>query len=155
MAVLAACQQRWQRRGRALATAWRRQQKRSGGGGGGVRTPAVASMAEASAAWHQHGVSGGGTINNQLKALAAMASETATMTATTMTIKTKATAAAAAAWRQRGGGRGGRAAGAEAKAWRWCSGNTLRISFCSCLHVINLLDTASKSSFAKSGLGKK
>ena len=35
-----------------------------------------------------------------------------------------------------------------------CSGNTLRISFCSCLHVINLLDTASKSSFAKSGLGK-
>jgi hypothetical protein len=36
-----------------------------------------------------------------------------------------------------------------------CSGNTLRISFCSCLHVINLLDTASKSSFAKSGLGKK
>jgi hypothetical protein len=34
-------------------------------------------------------------------------------------------------------------------------GNTLRISFCSCLHVINLLDTASKSSFAKSGLGKK
>jgi hypothetical protein len=35
------------------------------------------------------------------------------------------------------------------------SGNTLRISFCSCLQVINLLDTASKSSFAKSGLGKK
>jgi hypothetical protein len=35
------------------------------------------------------------------------------------------------------------------------SGNTLRISFCSCLQVINQLDTASKSSFAKSGLGKK
>jgi hypothetical protein len=35
------------------------------------------------------------------------------------------------------------------------SGNTLRISFCSCLQVINLLDTASKSYFAKSGLGKK
>ncbi len=35
------------------------------------------------------------------------------------------------------------------------SGNTLRISFCSCLQVINLLDTASKRSFVKSGLGKK
>jgi hypothetical protein len=40
-------------------------------------------LAAAAAAWHQRGVGGGGTINNQLKALAAMASETVMITATT------------------------------------------------------------------------
>jgi hypothetical protein len=56
-------------------------------------------LAAVVAAWRQRGVSGGGTINNQLKALAATVSEMVTMTATATTIKTKATAAAAAAWR--------------------------------------------------------
>ncbi len=46
---------------------------------------AAANLAAAAAAWRQHGVSGGSTINNQLKAWAAMAMETATMIATTMT----------------------------------------------------------------------
>ena len=59
------------------------------------------------AALLQHGVSGGSTINNQLKALAATATETVTMIATTMMIKTKATVAA---WQQRGGQHGGIAA---------------------------------------------
>jgi hypothetical protein len=47
-------------------------------------------MAAAAAAWHQHGISNGGTINNQLKALAATALEMAMMTATMTTIKMKA-----------------------------------------------------------------
>ncbi len=72
-------------------------------------------MAAAVAAWHQRGIGSGGTINNQLKALAATASEMATMTAITKTIKTKV-AAAAAAWQQRGGGGISSAAAAEAKA---------------------------------------
>ncbi len=50
-------------------------------------------MAAAASAWRQRGVGGGGTINNQLKALAATALEMATMTATMKTIKTKAAAA--------------------------------------------------------------
>jgi hypothetical protein len=49
------------------------------------------------AALLQFGVSNGSTINNQLKALAAMATETATMIATMTMIKAKATLAA---WRQ-------------------------------------------------------
>ncbi len=83
---------------------------------GGVRlsTPTAASLAAAAAAWRQHGISGGSTINNQLKASAATATETATMIATTMTIKTKAMAAVAAAWRQRGGQHCGIAAVAAA-----------------------------------------
>jgi hypothetical protein len=67
---------------------------------------ALASLAVAVAAWRQRGGSGGSTINNQLKALAATATETATMIAAMPTIKMKATAAAAA-WRQRGGQHGG------------------------------------------------
>ncbi len=50
-------------------------------------------MAAAASAWRQRGVSGGGTINNQLKASAATAAELATITATTTMIKTKAAAA--------------------------------------------------------------
>jgi hypothetical protein len=60
--------------------------------------PAVASLAtEVAAAWRQRGVSGGSTINNQLKASVATATETATMIATTTMIKMKVTAALAAA----------------------------------------------------------
>jgi hypothetical protein len=72
------------------------------------------------AAWRQCGISGGGTINNQLKASAATALETATIKATFTTIKMKATVRRAArrdcgsggsltlAWqqRQRSGGGG-------------------------------------------------
>jgi hypothetical protein len=125
--ALAARWQRWQRRGRALAKAWRRRRERCGIGGDSVSTPAASSLAAAAAAWGQRGVGGGGTINNQLKASAATASETAMMTAITTMIKTKATAVAAAAWRQRGGGRGGSggrgggrgdSAAAEVAAWQ-------------------------------------
>ncbi len=70
------------------------------------------------------GVSGGSTINNQLKASAATATETATMIATTTTIKTKATAAAASAWRQHGKQRGGIAAAAAALLQRGGSGGS-------------------------------
>jgi hypothetical protein len=62
-------------------------QQRGGIGGGGISTQAVSSLVAAVAAWPQRGIGGGRTINNQLKALAAMASETATMTVTTKTIK--------------------------------------------------------------------
>ncbi len=62
--------------------------------------PAVASLVAAVAAWHQSGISSGSTINNQLKASAAMATETVMIIAMMMTIKTKAMAAAVAAWRQ-------------------------------------------------------
>ena len=48
--------QRWQRRGKALATAWRRRRERGGSGGGGVSTPAVSSLAAAAAAWRQCGI---------------------------------------------------------------------------------------------------
>jgi hypothetical protein len=74
----------------AAASAWRQRGKQRG------------RIAAAAAALHQRG---GSTMNNQLKALAAMATEMATMIATTtMTIKTKATAAAWwTAQRDRGG----------------------------------------------------
>jgi hypothetical protein len=52
------------------------------------------------------GISGGSTINNQLKASAATVTETATVIATMTTIKTKATPAAASAWQQHGEQRG-------------------------------------------------
>jgi hypothetical protein len=58
------------------------------------------------AARRQRGISGGGTINNQLKLSVATETEMAMMTVKTMTIKTKALAAVATAWRQRGGGGG-------------------------------------------------
>ncbi len=85
-----------------MAAAW---QQRGGKGG---RIAAVA------AALLQRVVREGSTINNQLKASVATATETATMIATTMTIKTKATAAAEAAWGQRGGKHGGIAVAAAA-----------------------------------------
>ncbi len=75
----AARRQRWQHRGRALGSAWRRWRERSGSGGGGVSTPAASSLAVAAAAWRQRGVGCGSTIDNQLKASAATASETATV----------------------------------------------------------------------------
>jgi hypothetical protein len=59
------------------------------------------------AALLQCGISGGSTINNQLKASTATEMETATMLAMTTRIKTKVTVAAVAAWQQRGGQRGG------------------------------------------------
>jgi hypothetical protein len=77
----------------AAAEARRQRSGGGGGGGGGISTPA-ASLVAAAAAWRQRGISGSSTINNQLKALAATALETATMTAMTTTIKTKATAVA-------------------------------------------------------------
>jgi hypothetical protein len=83
MVALAARWQRWQRCGRALGSEWRRRRERGGSGGGGVSTPAASSLAAAAAAWRQRGVGGGGTIDNQLKALAATASKMATITATT------------------------------------------------------------------------
>jgi hypothetical protein len=101
-----------------LATALQRRQERGGDGGCSISTPAEASLAAVAAAWRQHGVSGGGAINNQLKASSATASEMVTMTVTTTMIKMKATAAVAADWRQRNGGRGGSAAVAVVAAWR-------------------------------------
>ncbi len=55
-------------------------QQRSGSGRG-ISTPAAASLVAAAAAWRQLGISGCSTINNQLKAMAAMATEMATMIA--------------------------------------------------------------------------
>ncbi len=100
--ALAAHWQRWQRRGKAFLTAWQRRRELGGSGGGGVSTPAASSLAGAAAAWRQSSIGGDGIINNQLKALAAMASEMATMRAKMTTMKTKAMVAAAAAWRQLG-----------------------------------------------------
>ncbi len=60
------------------------------------------------------GVSGSSTINNQLKASVATATETAKMIATTMMIETKVTAATASAWQQHGKQRSGIAAVAAA-----------------------------------------
>jgi hypothetical protein len=54
--ALAARWQRWQRRGKALATVWRRRREHSGSCGGGVSTPAASSLAVAAAAWHQRGI---------------------------------------------------------------------------------------------------
>ncbi len=54
--ALAARWQQWQRRGKALATAWRRRRERGGSGGGGVSTPAASSLAAAAAAWRQRGI---------------------------------------------------------------------------------------------------
>jgi hypothetical protein len=77
-------------------------------GGGRVSTPAAASLVAVAAAWRQHSVSGGSTINNQLKALAATATETAMMILMATMIETKAMAMAVlAAWRQHGGQHGG------------------------------------------------
>jgi hypothetical protein len=67
--------------------AW--QQCGGGGGRGSLGTPAATSLAVAAAAWRQLGISGGSTINNQLKALASTASEMVMMTAMTTAIKTK------------------------------------------------------------------
>jgi hypothetical protein len=72
----------------ALSTAVRRQRRKRGGGSGSISTPAAASLAAAKAAWCQGGISGGSTINNQLKTSAVTASEMRTMTATTTTLKT-------------------------------------------------------------------
>ncbi len=74
--------------------AWRQR----GGQCGGITVAAAALL--------QRNVSGGSTINNQLKASAATATDTVMMIATTATIKTKEMVAAAAAWRQRGRKRG-------------------------------------------------
>jgi hypothetical protein len=58
----------------AAAAAWRQR----GGQHSGIATAVAAllqtasSLAAGAAAWRQRGVSGGSTINNQLKALAAM-----------------------------------------------------------------------------------
>ncbi len=80
----------------AAASAWQQRGEQRGG------------IAAAAAALLQRGGSGGSTINNQLKASASTATETATMIAiTTMMIKTKGTVAG---WRQLGGQRGGIAA---------------------------------------------
>jgi hypothetical protein len=65
------------------------QQCGGGGGSGGIGPPAATSLAVVMAAWSQLGVSGGSTINNQLKALASTASEMVMMTATMTAIKTK------------------------------------------------------------------
>ncbi len=67
MVALAVRWQQWQRRGRALAKAWQRRQERGGSGGGGVSTLAASSLVAAAAAWRQCSISGGDTINNQLK----------------------------------------------------------------------------------------
>jgi hypothetical protein len=72
-----------------------------------LKAEVAARVAVAAAAWRQRGIGDGGTINNQLKALAATASEMATMTATKMTKKTKVTATAVVAWRQLGGSTAG------------------------------------------------
>jgi hypothetical protein len=69
------------------------------------------SSSPSSPSKRQRGISGGGTINNQLKALAATALETATIKATLTTIKTKATVRRAAR-RDRGCG------GSLTSAWR-------------------------------------
>ncbi len=95
-----------------VAAAWQQR----GGQRGGIAAVAAALL--------QRGVSGGSTINNQLKALAAMATETATMLATTTTIKTKAMAVAAAAWQQRSGQCSGIAVAAEALLQRSVSGGS-------------------------------
>ncbi len=71
-------------------------------------------MAAAAAAWRQRGVSGSSTINNQLKASAAMGMDMAMMIATATTIEAKVTAAVAAAWRQHGRQHGGITAAAAA-----------------------------------------
>jgi hypothetical protein len=69
------------------------------------------SSSPSSPSKRQRGISGGGTINNQLKALVATALETATIKATLTTIKTKATVRRAAR-RDRGSG------GSLTSAWR-------------------------------------
>jgi hypothetical protein len=88
--------------------------------------PAATSLAVAAAAWRQRSVSGGSTINNQLKAVAATATETARMKATMTTmINTKATVAvAAAAARRQHGEQCGRIAAAAAAALLQCSGGS-------------------------------
>jgi hypothetical protein len=84
-----------------------RAQRQMSIGGRRVSMLAVASLAVAAAAWHQRGISGCSTINNQVKEWAVTAAETATMIATMMMIKMKATAAAAAAaWQWHGRQRG-------------------------------------------------
>ncbi len=112
MAVAAAAWRRqWQLGGGSLAVAgaaavarrrrpaWRWRRK-LGGSAVATKTPVATLMAGAQT-----------TINNQLQAVVATATETATMTATMTTIKTMATAVAVAAWRQRSvGGRGSAAA---------------------------------------------
>ncbi len=95
-------------------------------GSGRVSMPAAASLAVAVAAWHQRGISSGSTINNQLKASVATATEAATMIAMTTTIKTKPTGMAAAAWQQHVGQHGGITAAVAALLQRSSGGAAVR-----------------------------